>query len=1027
MLFNKRIAKRTAGALALVMAVASVSVFDVQAASPNFEIAPHVAPMTRHTINTANVNIPAGQASTMLPNNAFGIALPPTGAAPAPTGHLPWTGLRNATANRLEGNLLIPRGVFYSLGQSHNFTITLSHGQFNIPTSTAATGGVPGAPFMIENTGVSDDFGTATGGLSFDFPVISGINSLTVANRPLTATPGEIVTPEIPTDAAYVVIPISVNLEGANAEEAVNLTISRPGMTNQTVQIASVPAQVAAGVTSVNINSVQTVGGIIGTGSGATITLNTQNLGNRQDSVTARTNPLHGITLTLGGLNNQAHQFVVPAAGEHAGALTGELASLVYLAGTYIPLFATHSAARTALNLQLLGHGATPAPTETLSNGVITNLAPRTGSVNNYNYAFFSHNNTRINIVLGAGAESTAANPHIALANTIVLQGLNFRHGNIANPTFTTTPVQITVGSNIGNVQSFSNTGMVGAQTHSFNAVNFPAQAVNATVAAHTAANTFNAGRAFNHPILTDATALNNLTFADFGGVAANITVADTAGLQGTALGATNPGLSAGTWTLTVTDSEGNAIPDYARIAAAQFNTGGNINNGGFNNAQFINHHGPGLTGNAAQTGTNARRVSADTSVANSVFVNFAANGSAVTISGMQHTTNSAISLVSQLRLSTNVLFNGNVYVTVTNNQGFSQTLHVATARAPISISAQPTYITTGVSALASVGNITITENFAGAIPAGSIIDLRLTQEGAGGIFGIPFHTVGGGNVSVAAGEGGTALTIQTVANAAQPGVAGQAAIDGALNNIIRLTIGSQSTGQPSVITVSGLSINPGFALAGSRNLEITQLPANRSLVDNNGLNIANTAANPNIAITNNFQMPIASIPYLTIGVEGAVNVSAAVTAQTGTPFITVNGAQRTMTNANGQAISVINHQDFNFLPLRGIAEAFGIEPAWGWNPEGQLFVAINLPGRNVVFTQGSDTFTVNGVESPSMNATVQNFGGSTFLPFAYLGLALNIPVTWEHAPAGGGQLIHFNQPNLGTLPTQNPNFYDWE
>jgi len=178
--------------------------------------------------------------------------------------------------------------------------------------------------------------------------------------------------------------------------------------------------------------------------------------------------------------------------------------------------------------------------------------------------------------------------------------------------------------------------------------------------------------------------------------------------------------------------------------------------------------------------------------------------------------------------------------------------------------------------------------------------------------------------------------------------------------------------------------------------------------------------------------------PYVNItqpgaygGVTGVNPATATVIASQNSHLVLVNGQEVAMTNVHGQATPMFHQNGANFFPMRGIAQVYGAEQAvsWtfvtsggertvDWQPGVEVEVTVSLAGRTIVFTTGSTTFTVNGASFTADRAPM-NVGGTVFIPFAALGHALGVPVSWEGY--GASQQFFFNMyPERGTLVTLN-------
>lgn len=608
-------------------------------------------------------------------------------------------------------------------------------------------------------------------------------------------------------------------------------------------------------------------------------------------------------------------------------------------------------------------------------------------------FAWFSHGNSRLNVTLG-----TAQLPGRAQAGvprSIQINNLYVGHRNPGSPTQQENLALFLTA----NGQGFGNNTIAGSNVSSVAVANFVSQGVGLRTATGAAGNVQNivSGRLFGTQALAPAPAARN-NFASYAGG----TVATVQLYENVALGAGGLGIAHQPWTFTLTNSEGEALSG-ASLAALQL-TGAGFGGGGSTQVnsdagatQFRNAPTSAAAGNTHARTNSIRLQPGGWDAGGQQIVNFTANS--VTVNNLPSSGTSPQVLTLAARVSTSPTFSGPIYITATGPNGFSQTILVANAQASLNISAQTTNVALG-NQITPVGSVTIEELVPGALVPGNIT-LSFSDLAGGVILGtdqLLNPQLLGGSASIDA-NGGTALTVANWRNPQSLHDADTfpANVTTPLPHGRAFTVSTPSQGQGSTINISGLqAISPITAITGNRNLIVS------------GTSIQATGLGDRYTHT-------IAIPYLVIQDTALGNLTAQVTAQTGSAFITVNGVQQAMTTQGGQALPVVNIGGRNHLPLRGVAQAFGVEPVWGWDGD-TLFVEIAIAGRNVRFEQGSNVIYVNGTASPAMDATVVNVGGSTYLPFAFIGWALDIPVTWEWQADGVGQLIHFNQPNLGEV-----------
>jgi hypothetical protein len=521
---------------------------------------------------------------------------------------------------------------------------------------------------------------------------------------------------------------------------------------------------------------------------------------------------------------------------------------------------------------------------------------------------------------------------------------------------------------------------------------------------------------------------------AQFAGVSRRIRVEETVPRS-----ALNRGI-----VFTLTDADGEIIPT-AKIAAVQFNSGTLAGTGragqhtGFDGNTLLHNAVPAL--GAATAGEGTRQL-AGARFGEDLRVMFSPDGHSVEVRGLRPLDEDLrrMWLEATFLLSTDVNSDDPVYITVQQlgagigafDMEFvypSATMHIADVNMPFTIETEATNIPHRAQSV-PVENIVITENWAGAFVRDREIALGVSE------FGMLTTRTDMGFNPIAQGDlaatGNLDFRLLPVAL-------------GAPN--VRATVIGQSTGtNPGVLTLSNLDLfvnqavpigTYGVVVRGNAILD------NDALVMNTGnsgqfLNIDNNPNKPGFRRYGfgglvfspyaNITMPGAG----DIGVGAAVDPSVArVTATQGSAVVEIDGRVVTMTNVHGQATPMFHYAGTNFFPMRGIAQVYGSEHAVAWTfvqngervldwaPGVEVEVTISLGSRVIVFTTGSTTFTVNGIPNTMpAGQTPRNVGGTVFIPFAALGHALGVPVSWEGY--GATQQFFFNQPERGTVVTLN-------
>ncbi|MCL2574238.1 MAG: copper amine oxidase N-terminal domain-containing protein [Defluviitaleaceae bacterium] len=490
---------------------------------------------------------------------------------------------------------------------------------------------------------------------------------------------------------------------------------------------------------------------------------------------------------------------------------------------------------------------------------------------------------------------------------------------------------------------------------------------------------------------------------------------------------------------LTLTDADGDLL-ETAKIAGVRFNSSQlgtpgvtNLRNG-FND--WVLYH------NIVPEGTNLNRIiSGAGDQAGDVMVIFSEDGHSVTLRNLRATDDDLgrWQLDMDFLLSVDVNSDADVYMTVEQVGGAlaafdfdfvypSPTIQLAEVRQVLAIESEVTNIPHRHQSV-DVADITIRELEVGALVRDRQIQLSISEFGVASTrqnFG--FNPIATGDI-----EATGALNVHV-----QPMVLG--------SNTINAVVQSQSTGTaPSALTFSNLDLFVDQAIpVGTYGV----IARGTAILDNESITMNAGSTGPHTGINNNpanagFRRygfgGLEFTPYANVtmpgayGTGGGVQVDplvATVTATQNSAIVVIDGQTVTMTNQHGQQTPMFHDNGTNFFPMRGIAQVYGSEDAisWifvtaggqrtvEWAPGVEVEVTVSLGGRIIVFTTGSTTFTVNGIANTMpAGQTPRNVGGTVFIPFAALGHALGVDVSWEGY--GASQQFFFNQPARGTIVT---------
>jgi len=294
----------------------------------------------------------------------------------------------------------------------------------------------------------------------------------------------------------------------------------------------------------------------------------------------------------------------------------------------------------------------------------------------------------------------------------------------------------------------------------------------------------------------------------------------------------------------------------------------------------------------------------------------------------------------------------GDVVVTVGGNAGASGTAVVATSRRPVTVTVVSTPNVRANELNQLVGNIVITENFAGALRAGNLE------------ISVPALTLIGASASVSdvVGSEPSARAIAT----------GRGTIEVPVAAAIAPT-------NPATVTVSGIRGNLGLATlinAGA----ITADVAGSAILDSGSVGIAGITSDEAVGTVIANDIVVANL----VGREARRTVFTV-----GATAFTVDGVAQTLD------VAPVIQDGRTMMPIRAAANAAGV------TNENILFeagvITIIRGDRVAQFTLGSRVMVVNGV-AMNMDVAPALVAGRALIPVRWVGTALGVPVAWDSA-----------------------------
>jgi hypothetical protein len=681
-------------------------------------------------------------------------------------------------------------------------------------------------------------------------------------------------------------------------------------------------------------------------------------------------------------------------------------------------------------------------------NGIITNLheLPVTSVLRNTNYAFVSHNGSRINVVLGNTNSTGAGTRQVRLTNLAV------GHANTNNPV--SGYVDVTIGNNIVGTNSIGNLGTqqtalvqspnpanpLVMRTGEFVSYGFAFERATGAIGEIvniTSGRTYTEGAWRRQPHAQSNTVA--MTRNDFAGRTAQVNLTEIAAASGF-----NPR----EFTFAATDADGYVLPDV-KIAAVHFHTTGTGGNGrGITNTTFYNIQGSqGLAGipnrnwavlggalgaNAAWSGQAVSGTTPDP------IIEFSPDGHHVAVMGLRTEVlglgdagrpqqNQRLQIQARFYLSVNPNFEGPIYISVDDNRNFDMQfrtdfittdgiVHIANARKPVTVESTPTTANIGFATVA-VNNIVISEDRPGDLRQGGTIEIGLGEHdhSVRPWSGLGFNAVSATNVAVTNANPNPSLAA-AVNVATQPG------------GIVTLQVTRPTTAStPSVITLSNLSVQAHQSVpVGHYNLYVrgSAIMDNDYWLVNNRVNPGqfaqpllqfNETGHRRYAFTHGLMIQDNPIFVSVVHPTPGGVFTSVLRATVGSNIVSVDNVTRQMTNVDGVATPVLNIQDRTFIPLRGLMDVLEGSVSWGFTngPGTPVFVEIAIADRVVLFTVGSTTAIVNG-QQLQMDVAPVNLDGSVYIPLGFIGQALNVPVNWVQET----QTVWFNNTNEGVPMT---------
>jgi len=305
----------------------------------------------------------------------------------------------------------------------------------------------------------------------------------------------------------------------------------------------------------------------------------------------------------------------------------------------------------------------------------------------------------------------------------------------------------------------------------------------------------------------------------------------------------------------------------------------------------------------------------------------------------------------------------GDVVVTVGGNAGASGTAVVATSRRPVTVTVVSTPNIRADSLNQVVGNIVITENFAGALRNGSLVidfPLGITAIGA---------TV---SVSDVAGSEPTARVIST-------GEWVQIAVSEAIAPI-----------NPAAITISNLRINAQL---------LPLITAGALTVDVSGNSVLH-APDIDTRLVGEIRTvgdahPITIAEAVGTDIAKGLHVANLVGRQAARTVFTVGQTAFTVDGAAQPALDVapVIQDGRTMMPIRAAANAAGVTNENIFFEAG--VITIIRGDRVVQFTLGSRVMVVNGV-AMNMDVAPALIANRALIPVRWVATALGVPVVWD-------------------------------
>jgi len=601
------------------------------------------------------------------------------------------------------------------------------------------------------------------------------------------------------------------------------------------------------------------------------------------------------------------------------------------------------------------------------------------------NYFYFSDNGRVLNLIFGSQINSGI--PNNTIQRTISINHLWVGHEDILNPNFASN-IEATVTA----------IGSSGVSTASFPIATLQPEGLNlARVSgAYGEIQTITSGRVFS-PAIGLGTGLPNPTQANhFAGRSSRVTLAEV--VPATING--NP------FTLTLTDSEGNVLPQ-AKIAGIEMRstTGGtpltdsttarhwwhNIvpQDGVATSGEMFNTAGFNTTPTTPPSGW----------VGNNFRLVFTPDGHSVTVHGWGRNSTENATLELTVFLSTDVNFEGDVFLYVAGGRGAAEVnnnnIQIASVERAFDISVETTTTDIGFASV-PVGEIVIQERESGALVQGRDLTVGIQQFGVT-TPDIQFNPVRAADIVVTTPHTNqnnrAAFTLQ---NANQR------------RSSIDLTVQRASAVEPSRIVLTNLNVFIDRSTPfGSYDLVIS----GRAVLDNDAEELNQYQGNADRMLRTNergfrryafgglIHEHFLNIATPGVGAAGA-GLNNVIGVQADSARMVINGVETTMYNADRtRPVTVLNRDDRTFLPVRAVSYAFGATSEnILWDPQ-TATVVITIDNRTVSFTAGSEHYTVNGIPlTLPARAFIDPATYSMYIPFRELGQAFGVRIGWDAA-----------------------------